>query len=424
MRTESEAKRTLLLEAASRRDAMGQRSPLKIVHIITNLNVGGAEMMLYRLIRESRRAGVQHIVISLSADAALKDRVRELGAEVRVLGMSRGIPNPLLFGVLVAWLARLEPDIVQTWMYHADLLGSAAVGAAGAWRAIAGRRRNRPVLVWGIHHTDLLLTGSSRLTKWIARWCALASSRVPDAIVCCAQAALTSHVGGGYCARRMKVVHNGFDLELFRPSQEARHWLRALLGLGDTVLLVGIMGRFHAVKDYRNFLAAARIVRQRLPGCHFVMTGHGLDSGNRELHLMIDASGIAEACHLLGPRDDPQRFLAGLDVFCLSSKSEGLPTVIGEAMACEVPCAATDVGDTALLIGDTGKVVPPRNPEALANALIAMLELSAQDRAALGERARQRIREHFSMEACWRQYEQIYASALANAAHGREPASS
>jgi glycosyltransferase involved in cell wall biosynthesis len=144
------------------------------------------------------------------------------------------------------------------------------------------------------------------------------------------------------------------------------------------------------------------------------MAGPGLVSNNRELRSTIDASGIADACHLRGPCDDPQIFLAGLDVFCLSSRSEGLPTVIGEAMACEIPCAATDVGDTALLIGDTGKVVPPHNPDALANALLAIIELSAQDRAVLGRRARQRIAERFSMQASWRQYEEIYAGVLAS----------
>jgi glycosyltransferase involved in cell wall biosynthesis len=404
----------MLREVGSRMGAPRPRSPIKIVHIITTLNVGGAEMMLYRLIRESRRTGLQHIVISLSAESVLKDRLIELGVEVRVLGMRRGVPDPLLFGVLVAWLARIQPDIVQTWMYHADLLGGAATRAAGAWHAIAGHERNRPALVWGIHHTDLLSVGSSRLTKWITRCCALVSSRLPDAIVCCAEAALTSHVGGGYCAERMKVVHNGFDLERFRPSKEARGELRSSLGLDDVVPLVGIMGRFNAVKDYDNFLSAARIVWQRIPSCRFVMAGPGLVSNNRELRSTIDASGIADACHLRGPCDDPQIFLAGLDVFCLSSRSEGLPTVIGEAMACEIPCAATDVGDTALLIGDTGKVVPPHNPDALANALLAIIELSAQDRAVLGRRARQRIAERFSMQASWRQYEEIYAGVLAS----------
>jgi len=385
---------------------------VKIVHVITALPADGAEMMLYRLIRASSQAGIQHTVISLSSEDMMAPRLREAGAQVRILGMKRGVPSPAMFARLVTWLDELEPDVVQSWLYHGDLMGGLAVHAANGLRTLLGSGASRPALVWGIHHTDLRSTGSSAITRWVTTACALISSRVPDRIVCCGEAAMNSHVLGGYCARKMIVIPNGFELDVFGPLAGARDALRQSLGIDQHALVVGIVGRYHPVKDYGNFVAAMRIVLQALPHCHFVMAGQGLDPANRELGAMIGATGIGDACHLLGRRDDPQVLLAGLDVFCLSSRSEGLPTVIGEAMACEIPCVATDVGDTARLIGDTGELVPPENPQALARALTAMLTLSGEERAKRGVAARKRIQALFSMEASWRLYEQTYRQTI------------
>lgn len=385
---------------------------MKIVHVITDLSVGGAEMLLVGLIRTSQREGLQHVVISLSAEVPLAERLVALGVQVRILGMQRGMPSARLFRQLVQWLDELDPDVVQTWMYHADLLGGTATYAAQALRRLHGRPAKRPALFWGIHHTDLRLTGSSRITRWVARACALMSSRVPDVIVCCAESAKSSHRLGGYCGGRMKVIHNGIDLKRFRASPDARESLRRSLGIDAFAPVVGIVGRFHPVKDYSTFTAAMRVVLDARPQCRFVMMGQGLEPGNPELVAMLDATQTRHACHLLGPQSELQTQLAGLDVFCLSSKSEGLPMVIGEAMACEVPCVATDVGDTALLIGATGRVVPPEDPDALGHALIAMLSLSHNERAALGQAARSRIQSLFSMEASWRHYEETYVQTL------------
>ena len=385
---------------------------MKIVHIITDLAFGGAEMLLVGLIRTSQRDGLEHVVISLSAEAPLAERLVSLGVQVRILGMGRSAPSARLFRQLVQWLDELEPDVVQTWMYHADLLGGTATYAAQALRRLRGGHVKRPALVWGIHHTDLRLTGSSQITRWVARACALMSSRVPDVIVCCAEAAKSSHRLGGYCGGRMKVIHNGIDLNRYRASSDARENLRRSLGIDAFAPVVGIVGRYHPVKDHATFAAAMRVVLDARPQCRFVMMGQGLEPGNAELVALLDATQTRHACHLLGPQPELQTLLGGLDVFCLSSKSEGLPMVIGEAMACEVPCVATDVGDTALLIGSTGRVVPPEDPVALGRALIAMLSLPHSERAALGQAARSRIQNLFSMEASWRRYEETYLQTL------------
>ncbi|WP_250536215.1 glycosyltransferase [Caballeronia sp. AZ10_KS36] len=381
---------------------------MKIVHIITALPADGAEMLLYRLIRASRGTGVQHTVISLSSEDTLAARIREAGADVRILGMRRGVPGPRKFATLIRWLDELDPDVVQTWLYHGDLMGGLAVHAASAWRRMRGLRAPRPALVWGIHHTDLRSTGSNRMTRWVTRACALLSARVPDSIICCGEAARRSHAHGGYYANKMMVIPNGFEADVFKPMPHARETLRRALGFDADAPVIGIVGRYHPVKDYPNFIAAMRRVLQGLPHCRFVMAGRGLDESNGELVAWLREAGVEHACRLLGALRDPQTTLAALDVFCLSSRSEGLPTVVGEAMACGVPCVATDVGDTKWLIGETGFVVPPQDADALADALVAMLTLSEETRAALGKAARERIDRQFSIDTTWRRYEETY----------------
>lgn len=388
---------------------------MKILHIISGLGVGGAETLLYRLIRESQADGTEHMVISLSSFDLMADKIRTAGAKVRILGMLRGAPQPLLIGRMINWIVDFKPDIVHTWMYHADLFGGVAAHAAR--RILSWRDKEAAPfgLLWAIHQTEFPTIGSGPKLGLVAKLCAIASSRIPDLILCCADSAKASHVRGGYCAERIKVIRNGFDTQSFRPLESARLSLRQSLGASDKVTIVGIVGRYHAAKDYRNFVAAIGRVHQQLPECQYVMIGHDLDRDNLALVDLLDEAGVSDACHLLGPRNDLQFLIPGFDVFCLSSRSEGFPTVVGEAMACGVPCVATDVGDTALLVGNLGRIVPPENPEALANGLVSLLTLSTQERTNLGALARERIHSLFSIESAWGHYKQAYDIALKGA---------
>lgn len=381
---------------------------MRIVHIISGLSVGGAEMLLYRLIQASQGDGVQHTVISMSSLDTMGERIRALGVEVRLLGMSRSVPNPLSIIRLVRWIIELRPDVVQTWMYHADLFGGVAARIA---RFVTGRGRgvDRFTLAWGVHQTEFPSPASGMKLAFVAKCCAWLSSWLPDVIVCCADAVRLSHAHGGYNAKRMYVIFNGFDVELFKPRPRDSDPLREALNLDAATTVVGIVGRYDPAKDYGNFVGAVAKASATLPLCHFVMIGKGLDRDNSELRAMIDAAGIAGVCHLMGARSDVHLLVPALDVFCLSSMSEGLPTVIGEAMACGVPCVATDVGDTATLIGDTGCVVPRGDSQALAAGVVGLLSLTGDGRARLGAQARTRMVSRFSIERCWAAYQHVYS---------------
>jgi glycosyltransferase involved in cell wall biosynthesis len=378
---------------------------LRITHIITGLYTGGAEIMLLRLLEHTDRTQFEPEVIALTGAGPVAEKIRALGVPVRIMGMRRGIPDPAGMLRLANILRRSRPDVVQTWLYHADLIGGLAARLEGI-RAIA----------WGIHNTDLDPTRSKRTTIATARFCARLSRTVPRQIVCVAESGKAVHAALGYDVSRFVLIPNGFDTERFRPDPSARAAVRAEFGIPTETPLLGLLARFDPQKDHENFVAAAAILAALGSPAHFLLAGGEVTPENRDLTAWIAATGLQERFHLLGPRDDVPRLLAALDVCALSSRfGEAFPLVIGEAMACGVPCAATDVGDSRVLIGDTGRIVPPADPEALARACHELLTLSHTERDALSAAARARITANYEIGAIAGKYAALY-EALANQA--------
>jgi glycosyltransferase involved in cell wall biosynthesis len=362
-------------------------SSTRVVHIISGLGVGGAERSLLELLRVMDRRAFESTVVSLSDAGPVAESIRELGIGVSALGMSRSRPSPFGLAGLARAVRRLRPDVVQTWMYHADLLGGLAARIPPATPA-----------AWGIRHSDFAPETTSVRTLRVVRLCAALSRALPARIVCCSHVARRIHEEMGYDAAKMLVIPNGFDLGVFRPDPAARDSVRAELGVPRESVLIGAVGRYHPQKDHANLIAAAGILVGGGADVHFVMCGDGIDDGNRELAELLARGGIARRAHLLGRRDDVERIFASLDIATSSSSyGEASPRVVGEAMASGVPCAVTDVGDSAIIVGDTGRVVEPRNASALAAAWDALLALGPDGRRRLGETARARVREHYDI---------------------------
>ncbi len=370
----------------------------RVLHVITGLPRGGAEMMLYKLLSRIDRTRFESTVIALREEGPLAERIRELGVGVESLGMGGVLGDLASIAKLRRSLSRFSPHVVQTWLYHADLFGAVAAKLAGS-----------PPVVWGIRMSDLDPRSIRASTRMIARICARLSRQLPAKIVCCAESGRRWHAALGYDADRMVLIPNGFDVDVFRPDEEVRRSLREELGIAGSSELVGIVARFAPQKDHESFIAAAEQVRSRFPEAHFLLVGQGLDRDNSALAAWIERARIGEQCHLLGSRDDIPRLTAACDVgVSASSFGEAFPNAIGEAMACGVPCAVTDVGDSAWIVGDTGRVVPPRDPSALATAIGALLALFPDARRELGLAARRRIVENFSIADVVRQYEDLY----------------
>jgi glycosyltransferase involved in cell wall biosynthesis len=237
------------------------------------------------------------------------------------------------------------------------------------------------------------------------------------------QAALQLHAGVGYAARRMEVIPNGFDLHEFQPDPAARLSLRRELDIAKDALIIGMASRFHPQKDHHNFIHAAARLQAMTPNVHFVLCGRGVTRENTQLVEWIAKAGLQAQCHLLGERRDTARLFAAMDIATSSSASEAFPLAVGEGMACGTPCVVTNVGDSALIVGETGKVVAPENPVALAAAWRELIEAGPEVRRSLGMEARRRVQQHFDLSTIVERYQAIYAQ-LAGGTLQRRPSSS
>jgi glycosyltransferase involved in cell wall biosynthesis len=375
---------------------------IKITHIITGLNTGGAETMLYKLISSMERDLFSPEVISLTDAGPVGDKIQSLDVPVEALGMKRGAPDPRAVFRLACRLRQRRPDLLQTWMYHADLIGGMAAKIAG----------DIP-LAWGIRHSNLDPEGSKRTTIWTAQICARLSGWLPKRIVCCSEASKRVHALLGYDTAKMVVIPNGFDLASFLPDSGARHSVRQELGISPETIIIGLVGRFDPQKDHYNFIRAAALLNQANPDVAYLLCGEGITWDNKALAGWIEEAGLRERFYLLGRRDDMPRIQASLDIAVSSSSyGEGFSNTVGEAMACGVPCVVTDVGDSAIIVGDTGRVVQPKDPAALAGAWGELIRMTPEARAGLGAASRNRIMENFSLPVIAARYEQLYRELM------------
>ena len=375
---------------------------ISIVFIITGLSLGGAEMMLYKVLSRLDRKQFDPVVVSLKCKGTLGDRISDLGIPVRTMGMKPGVPTLASTWRLIRTVRELNPDLIQGWMYHGNLAAQLAVTVAP-----------HPVpVIWNIRHSlhslDSEKAGTAAIIKLLAKL-----SSYPAQILYNSKTSAIQHEELGYKAGKTRIIPNGFDTDLFTPSTEARNSLRTELSIAENIFLIGLMGRYHAVKDHANFLKAAAILLETYSDIHFVLAGREISRENIALQDFIETWGLTERIHLLGERPDMPHITAALHIASSSSYSEAFPNVIGEAMSCGVPCVVTDVGDSAWIVGDTGRVVPPRDPQALANAWKELIDLGSMGRERLGHLARTRIIEHFSLDSVVAQYEALYESLLA-----------
>lgn len=359
-------------------------------------------MMLYKLLSHMNRERFDAQVISFIGGHDLVTKIENLGIAVYSLGMTRSYTNLTGIARLVQHLRQHPPSLIQTWMYHADFAGG-----------ITGKLFTGAPVVWNLQASDFADNADNRMTPLTIKVCAFLSSFIPQKIISCSEVGCRVHARLGYDVSKLLPIPNGVELARFRPDDAARVTLRRELRLAEETPLIGLVARFHPQKDHRNFLQAAARLKLERPDVHFVLCGDGVTWENAELAAWVAETDLKENIHLLGRRSDTPQVNAALDIATLSSAyAEGFPNVLGEAMACEVPCVVTDIGDSSLIVGETGITVPPRDSEALANAWLSLLQLPAAQRRTLGQLARRRVEEKFSLRSIVERYEKLYADLL------------
>lgn len=370
---------------------------MRILHVIAGLSVGGAEANLCSLIERSEGKGFHHIVVSFLANGPLKPRLERAGATVIELSSSRGARGLLALRQLGVNINKCNPDIVHSWMYHAN----------AATAVLQRLDYFRCPLIWSIRQSLEDPTLDRRLTRAITTFGAWVSDR-PNAIVYNSLKAATTHEDRGYSAGRRMIIHNGVDCNRFRPRPEARAVLRAQLGLPPESILIGRVARWSPMKDFKTLISAFAAVKRSLPAARLVLVGTGIDAQNDELRALCRDSGSADHVHLMGPRLDVETIYPALDVLVSSSRSnEGFPNVVAEALASGNLVAVTSSGETSLM-GGAHEAVATQNSAALSAAITRLVGLPAQEKSLLSNNARSFVLDHFSLHSCVERYHQLY----------------
>jgi glycosyltransferase involved in cell wall biosynthesis len=368
---------------------------LKVLHILPGLEQGGAEGVLYRLALATR-GEMHHTVISMTGEGIYGPRLRSLGIPVHTLDLGGWRSAEGLYRL---WrvIQGAGANVVQTWLYKADLIGGSIARLAGV-RAIC----------WGIRNSNFNTCGRSN--KFAGRICAKLSGTVPSAIISCSELAAEVHQSLGYRASKFTVIPNGYDLSLYFPQKHFRETLRNEWGVPAQTPLLGTVGRWNPQKDYANLLAALSLLAKNGQDFRCILAGTGMERSNAALWKLISSNGLEENVILLGPRNDIPYVMNALDVHVLSSFREAFPNVVAEAMACGTPCVTTDVGDAALIVGDTGWIVPPSDAPALASGIKqALSAIQSTERGKISQACRERIAERFSIERMVTAYKEIWS---------------
>jgi glycosyltransferase involved in cell wall biosynthesis len=366
----------------------------RILHVITALGGGGTERALVRLIAQSDPKRFRHLVVSLrdegtQGEAHIHHQLAAEGAELVRLKIAGGAGLPRAAVRLARIARRWRPALVQGWMYHGNLAATLAGVAA------------RVPFVWAIRQSLHDLRDEPRATALAIRISALLSTYAA-AVLYNSRRARAHHEALGFAGRRGLVIPNGFPASLFEPLDlEQRRALRYGLGLADRDLVFGVVARNHRVKGYDLLLAAAAIVAERSPNLRLVVCGLGTEALIEGLPERLRGRTLT-----LGERPDAAQLMHAFDVYVLSSRAEAFPNCVAEAMAASVPVIASDVGDAADIVGETGWLVPRGDAAALAEAMLAAA--LSTDLAARGAAARARVLDRYSLDRMASAYQALY----------------
>ncbi len=361
----------------------------KIVHIINDLDLGGAETALFRLLRTSY-LNYQLYVIVLNEKGHYSTKIAKLGIPIYYLSIRK---YPIKACIkLITYLNQIKPNIVQTWLYHSDLIGGLAAKLCGVEK-----------IIWGIRCEGIGLKKSTELIKY---FCSKLSKKIPNYIITNSKSAAYEHIKSGYLDKKIKIIYNGFDPEEFYPQKREQQRCINTRLLPSNAIVVGTLARFHEDKDYFNLIQAIKLIIE--PNVYFVLCGEGCNSKNNKLATMLKTLKHSDNVILIDGLNEPVSYLNNLDIFVQSSKTESFSNSLAEAMLCALPCIATNVGETRNICGEYALLVPSQDPQKLASSCLDIINKTAKERKDLGILARKHIIEHYSIQAYQNKMQDIY----------------
>lgn len=378
-----------------------------VEHITTSLDMGGAQTMLAKLIEicALNPMAAQPWIVTLRPPGVLAGRLAATGCDIYSLGARTAFAGPSALLRLARVTGRKRPDLLQGWMYHGNLAAS-----------IAGLMAAHPVpVIWNVRHSLADPASEKRSTRALLKLSAMLSHRTA-AIIYNSKTAAREHEAIGFAPKRAVHIPNGFNCSVFSPDRGRRAYLQRLFGIKPGTLVVAMVARSHPMKDHLNLISAVARARGEGHDLHLLLVGTDLDEPGNTAATAARMALPADRLTISGERLDVAEWLPGVDMVALSSAwGEGFPNILGEAMACGVPCVTTDVGDSAWVVGDAGMAVPPGNTAALATAIADLAAMPSETRHAVGSRGRARVTEHFEIDKIVKTYRELWSAVLDNA---------
>jgi len=367
---------------------------IKVAHISTGLETGGAEVQLRRLLSELDKNKFEMMVISLDKETYLADSIRELGLPVHSLALKQ---NPFNIRKAYSLLKAFNPDVIHGTMYEGGVVGT----------VFSKFLPKKPPVIWTVHepleHYD---KEPIRKRMQLRLWGLM--SKMPDCIMYVSHLNQEQHLDWGFDNTKSIVIPNGVETSRCFPNKPKGMEVRKSLGIPEDVFVIGKIARFHRQKNHIGFLHSAALLAKKHPDVHYMLVGTNVDENNEELVSLRDELGLKDKVHMIGNRQDIPDVVNAFDLATLTSFGEAFPLTLGEAMVSEVPCVATDVGDNDYIIGDTGIITPVNDDKAMAAAWQKMVEMDKDAFDRLGKAARQRCLDNFTLDQQVKQHQDLY----------------
>lgn len=371
---------------------------MKVLHVITGLNDGGAEGVLYRLITNDKSNA--HTVISLMDEGKYGPLLENANIPTYYLRMNKSIKSLKAIIKLRAIIKKEKPHIIQTWMSHSDLIAGLVAKSVGFNN-----------IVWNIRHTKLENNLINLKTNAVIYSNMLLSRVIPKKIICCSKQTFIDFKDNGYSNDKMTIISNGYDFNKFHEDPELRALVRNELNIPEDTVLLGRVARYGINKNHLGLLEALSLIKNDLPEFKLLLVGKGLDPSNKEISNKIAELELSSSVILLGQHDNIPAIMNAIDLHISNSASgEGFPNALTEAMSCGTLCVATDVGDSALIIGNNGWIVRPSNSAELAQAIRSAIQIMSDKEQwhDLKNSAQKHIRDNFSLATMISKYNQVW----------------